>query len=1267
MRLKRFIPVCPASPLLLTTEVNMRPMTPPPPHRRRRAIAVLAAGATALAGVAAVGSPSQAQDDDGITVYLASDSTVQTYDPYYEPQAGWGQVIDRYFDDDVTIANHAIGGRSSRSFIEQGRLDAILDVIQPGDYLFVQFGHNDATVSVPERYTSPDDYKTYLRDDYIAGAIAKGAIPVLVTPVSRRSFNADTGEFNVSFPEYVEKVYELHEETGVAMVDLSASSRAYLDEIGPEESKSVFLHVPAGVYPNRPSGTTDDTHFQEYGAIQMARLVAEETATLGLPLSEHVVDVAPPADVPAAPTGVVAATVANASVTLNWTDAPDADIYRVYVREIGGEWRLGTTATVGVGRVSGLVEDTTYQFAVAGVNGKGESARSETVQVTTASAGFKYDFGPASQTVASGYTEVNRGTAYSAAKGYGFTTDMSTAIDRDRGVATDPLGSDFVAWFGGSYEFAVDLADGLYTARVFTGDYLGSARSNFKFEGIDFGAANAGSKSILTKDFEGIVVEDGQLNIAVSGTTAHFNGLELTRIGDVPGSGDNGPDEPCADCAEQVESLDRAPVAIGVDGGNFVSWRSLALDAAGTAFNVYRDGRLITPEPTQLTNLTDAGGSANSTYWIATVDEGVESGYTAAFEVWDEQYLDIDMQQPAGGTTPDGVAYTYKPNDATTADLDGDGVYEIIQKWDPTNAKDNSQSGYTGNVYVDAYSLSGELLWRIDLGVNVRAGAHYTTLIAYDLDGDGRAEVALQTADGTVDGEGAVIGDADADWRNSGGYILTGPEYLTVFNGQSGAAMETVDFSPARGNVSDWGDGYGNRVDRLMASVAYLDGVHPSLITSRGIYTKSEITAWNWDGDNLPQLWSFKSSAWGAQYAGQGNHQMSIADVDGDGRDEIVYGAMTINDDGTPLYSSGLGHGDALHVSDFDPSNPGLEAFSPYECMSCSGNRAAAFRDAETGAVLWSIPGTRDTGRGTCGDIDPAYAGAECWAASTTGAWNSREGELHAADGTLISNTIPSANSMVWWDGDLGREIFDHVFDEASYTPVYPFIADWDPESGTQEEIFTPEGVQTNNGTKGNAVLTADLLGDWREEVILRKESNDGVRLFTTTISSDYALPTLMNDPQYRLAIAWQNESYNQPPWPSFFLGYDMEVPEWEAVTYGPTRDASAAPYAAATCEVDYDVVADWGDGFVVQVKVKNTGATAIGEWDLVWKSGGVESVAYDWGGEIAIDGESMIADPAFWNFPLKPGHSRQIGFQGTGDPGDPGMFLMNGQVCATA
>ncbi|WP_199039006.1 rhamnogalacturonan lyase family protein [Glycomyces salinus] len=1234
-----------------------------PPRWRRRVVATLAAGATA-AGLVGAASPAQAQDD-GITVYLASDSTVQTYDPYWEPQAGWGQVLDRYFDEEVTVANHAIGGRSSRSFVEEGRLDTILDQIQPGDYLFVQFGHNDATQSRPERYTPPEDYKEYLRDDYIQGALDKGAIPVLVTPVSRRSFDADTGEFDVSFPEYVEKVRELHEETGTAMVDLSASSRAYLDQIGPEEAKSVFLHVPAGVYPNRPDGTADDTHFQEYGAIQMARLVAEETATLDEPLADHVVDVAPPDSVPDAPAGLNAETVSNASVTLTW-DEVETDIYRVYVRESGGEWRLGTTSTVGKGRVSGLAEDAPYEFAVAAVNGLGESEFSETLSVTTASAGWKFDFGPASQVAAEDYTEADRGTAYSEESGYGFTTDMTEAIDRDRGGDDDPVGRDFVAWFGGEYTFAVDVPDGNYTARVTVGDYLGTSRSDFAFEGFDYGAGNAGSQSVATHDFEGIFVEDGRLDMTVTGQTGHLNGLEITRVGDLPGDG-GAADEPCEDCSAQMEDIDRAPVAVDVEGGVYLGWRSLPLDPEGTAFNVYRDGELITDEPTEATNLTDAEGTANSTYWIATVQDGEETGYTDSVTAWDRQYIDIDMDRPEGGTTPDGVDYTYSPGDATAADVDGDGTYELIQKWDPSNGKDNAHDGHTGNVYIDAYTLSGELLWRIDLGVNIRAGAHYTSLIAYDLDGDGEAEVALKTADGTVDGTGAVIGDAEADHRNDSGRILEGPEFLTVFDGQTGAALDTADYDPARGDICDWGDCYGNRGDRMMASVAYLDGSGPSLITSRGIYTKSEVAAWDWDGQSLVKRWDFKSQDFGPQYSGQGNHQLSIADVDADGRDEVVYGSLTINDDGTPLYSSELGHGDALHVGDLDPDREGLEIFSPFECMSCSGNIGAAMRDAETGEVIWSMPGDSDVGRGTCGDIDPDHPGAECWAVTADGAWDSRAGELRAADGTLIGETIPSANHMIWWDGDLGREIFDHEFDEEVYEPIHPYIAEWDPEAGEQEEIFTPEGVHTNNGTKGNPVLTADLFGDWREELILRKDSDDGVRIFTTVIETEHSIPTLMQDPQYRLAVAWQNESYNQPPWPSFFIGYDMDEPQWKPITASGDGAAPEAPYLPADCSVEYKVAADWGDGFVVQVKVTNTGDEPIDGWDLSWRGTGVETVKHDWGGEVTLEGDTLEVDPAFWNFPLKPGKTKQIGFQGTGDPDHPGMFVLNDGICAVA
>ena len=275
-----------------------------------------------------------------------------------------------------------------------------------------------------------------------------------------------------------------------------------------------------------------------------------------------------------------------------------------------------------------------------------------------------------------------------------------------------------------------------------------------------------------------------------------------------------------------------------------------------------------------------------------------------------------------------GETYTYSPNDISVGDLDGDGEYELIVKWDPSNAKDNSQGGFTGNVYIDAYKLDGTQLWRIDLGRNIRAGAHYTQFMVYDLDGDGKAEVACKTADGTIDGTGTVLGDPAADWRNSDGYVLSGPEFLTVFNGQTGATLATASYEVPRGTVSDWGDNYGNRVDRFNATIAYLDGQRPSLVMARGYYTRSVLAAWNWRNGQFTNIWTFDTGHTGtpnpfADYRGQGNHNLSVGDVDGDGKDEIMYGACAIDDDGAGLFTTGWGHGDALHMSDMDPDRPG--------------------------------------------------------------------------------------------------------------------------------------------------------------------------------------------------------------------------------------------------------------------------------------------------------------------------------------------------------
>ncbi|HKE95103.1 MAG TPA: rhamnogalacturonan lyase, partial [Povalibacter sp.] len=388
----------------------------------------------------------------------------------------------------------------------------------------------------------------------------------------------------------------------------------------------------------------------------------------------------------------------------------------------------------------------------------------------------------------------------------------------------------------------------------------------------------------------------------------------------------------------QMERLSRGVIAVRTSSSQvYVGWRLFGNDPAGTAFNVYRStaggpATLLNGSPiTASTNLVDNSAPATqaNAYTVRPVVNGVEQAASAAFTLPanapTQQYLQIPLQIPAGGTTPSGEAYTYTANDLSIGDLDGDGEYEYVLKWDPTNSKDNSQSGYTGNVFIDAYELNGTRLWRIDLGRNIRAGAHYTQFMVYDLDGDGKAEVAMKTSDGTRSGTGQVIGSSTADYRNTSGYILTGPEYLTLFNGQTGAILATTNYVPARGTVGDWGDTYGNRVDRFLAGIAYLDGQRPSLIMSRGYYTRTVIAAWDWRNGQLTQRWVFDSNTAGSQYRGQGNHNLSIADVDGDGRQEIIFGAMTIDDNGSPMYVSGLGHGDALHVSDLIPSRAGLE------------------------------------------------------------------------------------------------------------------------------------------------------------------------------------------------------------------------------------------------------------------------------------------------------------------------------------------------------
>nr|GID83498.1 rhamnogalacturonan lyase [Actinoplanes derwentensis] len=569
-----------------------------------------------------------------------------------------------------------------------------------------------------------------------------------------------------------------------------------------------------------------------------------------------------------------------------------------------------------------------------------------------------------------------------------------------------------------------------------------------------------------------------------------------------------------ADPTSTTENLNRGLISLRTATGNFLSWRLLKSDPAGVSFAVYRGDTRITT--TGGTNFTDAGAPAGAAYTVRPITGGVESLAAATPTVaLAAAYQDVPIQIPAGGTTPDGVAYTYAANDASVGDLDGDGAYEIVLKWDPSNAKDNSQSGYTGPVYIDAYKLNGTRLWRINLGKNIRAGAHYTQFQVFDYDGDGKAEVAMKTADGTADGAGVVIGSSSADYRNSSGYILTGPEFLTVFNGQTGRALATADYVPARGTVSSWGDSYGNRVDRFLAGTAYINGTYPSIIMARGYYTRSVVAAWDFRNGALTRKWTFdsNSSTNGSAWTGQGNHQLSIADVDSDGRDEIMYGAMAIDDNGSGLWVNGQGHGDAYHVGDLIPSRAGLEVFKVNESTS---KPAAWMADARTGAIIWSNPTCGcDNGRGVSADIYAGSAGAE--------SWSSAYSNLYNTSGASIGRKPSSANFVIWWDGDAQRELLD-----GTRIDKYGTSAD--------TRLLTASDVHSNNGTKATPSLQADILGDWREEVIWPTTNNTALRIYSTTDATSISRPSLMQDRMYREAVAWQNTAYNQPPHPSFAI-----------------------------------------------------------------------------------------------------------------------------------
>lgn len=613
------------------------------------------------------------------------------------------------------------------------------------------------------------------------------------------------------------------------------------------------------------------------------------------------------------------------------------------------------------------------------------------------------------------------------------------------------------------------------------------------------------------------------------------------------------------------EQLDRGVVAIRQGKQVVVSWRTLTSDAVGQAFDVYRNGQKLNSQPLCQGGtfyIDEAPLAGGATYEVR--GGGKNGSYQLSADA-PEGYLSVKLQKPADGITPDGRTFSYTANDASVGDVDGDGQYEIVLKWDPTNAHDNAHDGYTGPTLLDCYRLDGTLLWRIDLGINIRSGAHYTPYIFYDLDGDCRAELMVRTSDGTRDGIGHVIGDAKADYRHGlpavaenpkperewgkynkqgrpmTGRILTGNEYITVFDGLTGKALDTKPYVPARGNLSDWGDNYANRSDRMLAGVGYLDGKHASAIFCRGYYTRTVLAAWDWNGKELKQHWVFDTNNEGVgkdgkplrSYAGQGNHNLRVADVDGDGCDEIIYGSMAVDHDGSGLYNTGMGHGDALHLMVFDPKSDELQIWD------CHENRkdGSDFRNARTGEVIFQIPSTKDVGRCMAADIDPTNPGLEMWSTDSHGIRNMKGEVIYTAEDPddpqhkqhlKLGGRHLSVNFGIWWDGDLLRELLDHET-----------VSKYDWQNHTIKDVTKFEGVVFNNGTKSNPCLSADILGDWREEVIARTPDSSELRIFVSTIPTQYRINCLMEDIPYRLSTAAQNVGYNQPSEPGFYLGSD--------------------------------------------------------------------------------------------------------------------------------
>ena len=1402
-----------------------------------------------------------AREDGKPTVFIASDSTVQSYDSYYYPQTGWGQVLAEFFGDgdyeevtsascgygqaktyevsNAVIENRAIGGRSSSSFIIEGKLDDLLEDVRPGDFLLVQWGHNDSTYSRPNRYVSPEDFEKWMQY-YVDGAIQRGATPILVTPVARYSYTTDAEgnliSYASNFEAYRQVMIKMSKEQGIALVDLTQRSIDVANSFGIDGGKSLWLYTNAGDYPGGAyaGGSTDSTHLQWYGAYKFAQCVATGIVEAGnsevytnennastenkaaLAALAQLVDLRAATTKPNKITGLTLGTVGASSAAMSWTADDESEMYHIYRAEVASaeegaayqfkeEDKKYSVSRNAKYTDTGCESGKTYVYAVRGYNSLGLGEFSDTIVVTTKSAGYRFDFNYNNSTTQAGWTGINQNQMYDAAVGYGWITAPNNGRSRgNNGTVSDDLADMAGDFCLGAGEFAVDIPNGDYEITIYAADLLSgtsSIKPSYDAEGAAFGSISC--KQSLGSVTGTVRITDGQLNIVVGGSQQYINGMTITEILKAPTSlneteaavsgstytallpfvgvdeaagynyyikgttdkefklertfdsakyalgvteygaisvnlGENyeyyvtcytsdgtesapsntitvtaqldvaKPAAPqnvvCVDPSKDAEDVknsitikwdaskvenstypvlkyiiyrsdkaedakgfkgfekvgesttttftdnseglatnihyyykvcasnaggagelskacetpitgqlvavaqetltDRALTAvklsdtvkaIGTDGkeiteGVYLSWRAFeeefdAKNNLTTTFTVKVNGTAVQSD-LKTTNVVLTNVPENATFTVeGSADKSVNGGLKVIeTKAWDNQYIEMQLYKPADETMPDGSTCNFTANDMSVGDVDADGQLELIVKWYPSNAKDNSGSGYTGKTFLDTYDINWNsgavvLLSRIDLGINIRSGAHYTQFQVWDFDADGKAEIAAKTADGSTiykstDGTDAtltLVGYVGAcstedlptnvvsnknDYRNTNGYVLSGPEYFTMFNPEDGTILDTVEYIPGRGTVSKWGDAYGNRVDRFLSATAYLDGVHPFAVMCRGYYTRTALTAYgtrdtNGDGigDEIYTYWAYDTDN-GDGPEGQGHHNLTVGDVDNDGKDEILYGSSCYDHDGTLKYSTDLGHGDAMHLSDWVSWNDGMELMTVHE--EWNKTYQVEIHDAETGEIIIGYPvKDTDVGRGVASDIDPTSKGAEFWASSGpsgegTGEWDSIDSSVIGTENSsttawdvLSLGSTPAVNATLYWDGDLLAEIQDHVFNNknGNYYPVSTFISKWNYQENKQEKILSTDEIFTSNGTKGNLGLIADLTGDWRDEFIARCSADDSkIRLYTTTYETNYVIPCALDDLQYREGVAWENVGYNQPTHTSYLV-----------------------------------------------------------------------------------------------------------------------------------